>query len=176
MLDHPGKYARVELERRFLLDRVPEAVEGRTGRLIVDRYIVGTTLRLRRVEALDTGESSYKLGQKTAPDPGDFSRAITTNIYLSDAEYAALAPLPANELRKRRFALDHAGDVYAIDVFEGALTSLVLAEITFETELELAAHPPPPFAVRDVSSELAYTGGALAQAISPPGERPSSVS
>ena len=98
MAEAAGKYARWELERRFLLARVPEEVDRRAASLIVDRYIDGTRLRLRRIEPQDGGEPTYKLGQKEAPDPSDFSRTTITNIYLS-AEERAAAPVLHRALR-----------------------------------------------------------------------------
>lgn len=46
--EEAGKYARYELERRFLLDRLPEGIGQDDGCLIVDRYIKG----LGRLKAL----------------------------------------------------------------------------------------------------------------------------
>jgi CYTH domain-containing protein len=148
-----GKYARYELERRFLLNRLPEGAGH--GRLILDRYIAGTRLRLRRVEP---PEPQYKLSQKEAPAPPDYAVTTITTIYLSEEEYGVLSALPGRELHKRRH---HLGP-YSIDVFEGELTGLILAEITFESDAEIRAHPTPDFAARDVSDDVRYTGGALA--------------
>jgi CYTH domain-containing protein len=163
-----GKYARFELERRYLLDHVPDGVDRTTARLITDRYIVGTRLRLRRIEPLDGGESTYKFGQKEAPSPPDFSRTTITNIYLTANEYHVLAEVAANELRKCRYTLVHDGHQYSIDAFEGDLAGLVLAEVSFEAERELDAHPTPSFATRDVSQDVRFTGAELAMARSFP--------
>ena len=70
---------------------------------------------------------------------------------------AMLLALPARELRKRRHHLGR----YSIDVFEGALEGLILAESEFATEEEMRAYPDPEFAVRDVSTDVRYTGGWL---------------
>jgi hypothetical protein len=57
------KYPRIEWERRFLLDRFPrEAIVTRV-RAISDRYIEGTTLRLRQQSDSD-GPTVFKLTQK----------------------------------------------------------------------------------------------------------------
>lgn len=88
MSDHAGKYARLELERRFLVDKPPASVSRRDGWLIVDRYITGTELRLRRMEPFGVGETLYepvgrlKLAQKKTLAPPDYSRMTITNIYL----------------------------------------------------------------------------------------------
>jgi hypothetical protein len=149
----PGKYARWELERRFLLERLPDGAGP--GRLIVDRYLHGTRLRLRRTEPPDP---QYKLSQKEAPAPPDYAVTTITTIYLSPEEYEFFAGLPGRELRKRRHHLGH----YSIDVFDGDLAGLILAEITFPSEDEMRGHPVPDFAVSEVSEDIRYTGGALA--------------
>jgi CYTH domain-containing protein len=157
-MSEAGRYARWELERRFLVERLPDGGDEQAGRLITDRYIIGTRLRLRRAEPLGEGETEYKLGQKEVPAPPDYWRMTITTIYLSADEYAVFSVLPAQKLRKRRYLLGP----YSLDVFEGPLARLILAEVTFESEAELRAHPTPDFAVRDVSEDVRYTGGALA--------------
>jgi CYTH domain-containing protein len=147
-----GKYARYELERRWLLERLPDGADA--GSLIVDRYIEGTRLRLRHAEP---PHEQFKLTQKEAPAPPDYALTVITTIYLTAEEYAVLAALPARVLRKRR----HHFGRYSIDVFEGELAGLILAETEFAAEEEMRAHPLPEFAVRDVSDDVRYTGGAL---------------
>ena len=160
-----GKYARYELESRFLLDRLPEGIAQEDGWLITDRYLSGTRLRLRRMEPLGGGESIFKLGQKDAPSPPDFSLTTITNIYLSPLEYEVFEVLPAHELRKRRYHLDHGDCVYSIDVFEERLAGLILAELGFANMDTWREHRElPDFAVRDVSRDIRFTGGALAAA------------
>ena len=141
------------MERKFLLDRLPEGAED--GNVIVDKYLVGTSLRLRRIES---EPPQYKFTQKETPMPPDYATTTITNIYLSAEEYELLSALPGRELRKTRHHLDR----YAIDVFEGPLEGLTLAEISFTTDGEMRAHPTPDFAVDEVSEDERYTGGWLA--------------
>ena len=127
-----------------------------TARLIEDRYLPGTALRLRRVTAPD-GSVVHKLGKKY-PGAGLSSRPMT-NIYLDAAEYAALAVLPAALLVKRRHDV---GGGFAIDVFEGALAGLMLAEISADDDAELAAIVVPSWCSVEVTEDLAYAGSTLA--------------
>lgn len=127
-----------------------------TARLVEDRYLPGTALRLRRVTAPD-GSVVHKLGKKY-PGAGLSSRPMT-NIYLDAAEYAALAALPAALLVKRR---QDVGGGFAIDVFEGALSGLMLAEIAADDDAELAAIVVPSWCSVEVTEDLAYAGGTLA--------------
>jgi CYTH domain-containing protein len=163
-VEQPGKYARFELERRFLVERLPESVVVDGGSRITDRYIKGTQLRLRRMEPIHEGETILKLGQKHVPSPPDFGQMTITNIYLSPSEYAVLAVLEAFELRKRRYPVERAGGVFSVDVFEGHLAGLVLAEISFDTREEMDQPLDlPPWVVREVGDDVRFTGGALAE-------------
>jgi len=73
------------------------------------------------------------------------------------------AALPARELRKTRHPVQEGGRTYGVDVFDGALTGLVLAEVEFETsdEMDEGWHLPA-WIRRDVSDDVRFTGGALA--------------
>jgi hypothetical protein len=158
------KYARFERERRFLLPAPPPELDPDRGfQRLSDLYLAGTRLRLREVRAPDGALVERKLNQKL-PDPGGRAgHRIITSVYLDAAEYALLAALPGRRLEKRRYALAFAGHGFGIDVFEGRLTGLVLAEAEIESEAKLAALPVPPFARREVTALLLFTGGALAQ-------------
>ena len=159
MSGEAGKYARFELERRFLVEQLPRGVADEGAWRITDRYIIDTQVRLRRMEPLGDGETIFKLGQKHPVSPPDFSRMTITNICLSAAEYDVFAALPANELRKRRYRLEHDGRMYSLDLFEGDLAGLILAEVGFEPTAELEL---PDWALREVSHDIRFTGGALA--------------
>ncbi|MFD7736565.1 hypothetical protein ACFV6F_40100 [Kitasatospora phosalacinea] len=157
-----GKYARIERERRFLLDRVPAPGSVTAARRITDRYVDGTRLRLRRVERLDTGECTYKLTQKLPAPPGTPGavQGLITNLYLSEQEYARLlAALPGPELTKTRLGVPPLG----VDVFEGPLLGLVLAEAEFENAEDAETFVPPPGCIAELTTDQHFTGGHLAR-------------
>jgi CYTH domain-containing protein len=163
MSDPAGKYARFELERRFLVGGLPDGAGDGEGWRIHDRYIENTQLRLRRMEPAAGGDPVFKLGQKHVPAPPDFAEMTITNIYLSAREYDVFAVLPARELRKSRRLVEHEGRVFNVDTFEGELAGLVLAEVGFDTHAELSAtFDLPPWVIREVSDDVRFTGGALA--------------
>ena len=163
MSERAGKYARFELERRFLVGRLPEGIAKDQGWRISDRYIKNTHLRLRRMEPIRGGEIIFKLGQKHVPSPPDFSRSTITNIYLSPDEYVVLAELEALELHKLRHSIEHDNRTFSIDVFDAHLKGLVLAEVGFETPDEMGqTFDLPSWVIREVSDDIRFTGGALA--------------
>ena len=158
------KYARVERERRFLLAGLPPGLKEADEHLqIFDNYITGTRLRLRKVRAPATREWTWKLTQKYAPEPPDFSRTIITNVYLSQYEYETLSVFEGNELRKNRYPFEHEGRRYSVDAFLGPLRGLVLAETDFETDEEMDAFTPPPFAFAEVTRDELFTGARLVE-------------
>ena len=159
-----SKYARVERERRYLLQDLPEGVTRPDPHVqITDNYITGTRLRLRKVREPRTNKWTVKLTQKFVPDPRDFSRTIITNIYLNALEVETLGISDANEIRKNRYPFEFEGRKWSADMFLGDLFGLVLAEVSFETDEELVSFPKPPFAVADVTNIELFTGGRLCE-------------
>jgi CYTH domain-containing protein len=157
-MQQPHKYARVERERRFLLDRFPAAdVVGR--RQITDRYIDGTRLRLR--EQNDDGRPAiYKLTQKVPGRASGAQRGWTTNIYLTQGEFDLLARLPAKMLSKVRYSVPPFG----IDVFAGELQGLRLAEAEFNSHSEADALIIPEYILHEVTEDDRFAGGQLVYA------------
>lgn len=151
-----GRYARVEREQRWLLRQLPAGLQRPA--LVVDLYITGTRLRLRRVES-DDGVV-FKLGQKVRMDPSDPEVVRITTMYLSEDEFSGLAALPGAKVRKTRSHLAHAGRIVAVDRFHGRLEGLVLAEVELDESEERL--PLPTFAARDVTNDDRFSGASLA--------------
>lgn len=159
-----SKYARVERERRYLLQDLPEGLTRADPHLqITDNYISGTRLRIRKLRDPRSNKWSVKFTQKFAPNPADFSRTIITNIYLNALEAETLAMFDANEIRKNRYAFEFEGRRFSVDMFLGDLFGLVLAEVSFETDDELESFAKPPFAIAEVTKNKLFTGGELSQ-------------
>jgi CYTH domain-containing protein len=159
-----SKYARVERERRYLLQDLPEGLTRADHHLqITDNYLTGTRLRIRKVRDPRTNKWVVKFTQKIAPDPNDLSRTIITNIYLNPLEADTLSIFNANEIRKNRYYYEFDGQRFSIDMFIGDLFGLFLAEISFETDAEMDSFPAPPFALAEVTSNELFTGGRLCQ-------------
>ena len=157
-----GKYARIERERRFLLRELPEPLTRASRHVqIWDNYITNTRLRLRKIRVPETKEYKWKLTQKFAPDPEDLLRTVITNTYLSRTEYEVFSVFEGNEIRKNRYPYEFEGRNFSIDVFLGALWGLILAETEFQTDEEMQAFTPPPFAFREVTDDELFTGGSL---------------
>lgn len=157
-----SKYARIERERRYLLQDLPEGMTRADPHVqITDNYISGTRLRLRKVRDPRTNKWTVKFTQKFAPNPADLTRTVITNTYLNAAEYEVLSVFEANEIRKNRYPFAWEGRKFTIDMFLGDLFGLVLAEVSFESDEELDRFPKPLFAIADVTDNNLFTGGRL---------------
>jgi CYTH domain-containing protein len=150
------KYARIERERRFLLDRFPPDVIAIGIRRITDRYIDGTTLRLRE-QSEESGPTIFKLTQKISARASGAQEGLITSMYLTKDECCVLAQLPAKKLSKTR----HSVPPFGIDVFEGVLEGLLLGEAEFDSAAAAEALRLPSFIGAEVSADNRFTGGRL---------------
>src|SRR5262249_826367 len=145
---------RIERERWFLIDRLPDLTNVR-ARHITDLYIDETSLRLREVS--ESGQPTvYKLTQKTPERGPGTQQGFITNLYITAEELQLLAELAAKKLSKTRYSFPPFG----IDVFHGALEGLCLAETEFDSAKAADALTTPPFILTEVTEDQRFTGGA----------------
>jgi CYTH domain-containing protein len=149
------KYAVVERERRFLVSKLPGVAQER--RRIVDRYVIGTRLRLREVVTED-GVVTRKLGHKVRLGAGPREIACTS-LYLDDEEWDVLCALPAKTLRKVRHLVTRGGVTVAIDELEDGT---LLAEIDDQDGVPVSV-PSWLGVLRDVTDDERWTGARLAR-------------
>ena len=135
-------------------------------RHITDRYIDGTLLRLRE-QTDEGGEAVFKLTQKVPAAGNGAQQGLITTIYLTEVEFRLLSQLPGTMLSKVRYSVPPLG----IDVFEGTLAGLLLAEAEFNSAAEADAFVLPAFIFHEVTGDLRFTGGHLVGATRPSVER-----
>lgn len=137
------KYAWIERERRWLCRAVPFDRVVRTEAL-KDLYVEGTQLRLREALPMDGGPPMRRLGRKADVNP---SVRLLTSIYLAPEEFRLLSSLPGKVLRKTRHYLGKiTGADVSVDVFEGPLSGLIMAEAEFADAAAMDSYPMPDFA------------------------------
>ncbi|KNY19694.1 CYTH domain-containing protein [Methylobacterium sp. ARG-1] len=150
----------LEIERKFL---ATSAVLPccRSGTLLVQGYLFTDahhTLRVRR--AGDRAFLTWK-----GPKSGAVREEVECEVPLQMGE-ALLADVPLNErVQKVRYRVEHAGSIWDVDVFEGALDGLMLAEIEMAHEDELVALPF--WLGREVTSDQRYRNSRLAMGAMP---------
>ena len=166
--DRPTKrpYARIERERRFLVEGLPDGVDPEDYERLDDLFVHGTHLRLRRVSRPNGEWIVTKLGQKildpAAPDDPR-CRQMTT-IYLPEDEAVRLSSLPGLRTTKRRYKLPEQGWTFCIDVWElpTAAHGTMLAEVEAPSIAELERVTLPSWALREVTDDARYSAITLA--------------
>ncbi len=157
-----GKYACLEVECRYLLKTIPDALPGDTkGWRITDRYLPDTRLRLRHMQSLSGDGNVYKLTQKYRTEDQNAYEATITNVYLTEAEYKRFEALDARILKKKRYPYTLQSYSLSIDVFEGRHQGLILAEMEVEKKAVVDELALPSFVLRDVTEDPFFTGGNL---------------
>ena len=165
-MDTPKKYSLREIERRWLVgSEDAERLLGAAPRIVGDKYLPDTQLRLRQVVSED-GEEVYKLCKKY----GDKRGAIEsiTNIYLSNAEYVLLDRLPGTVVEKSR----HPQALGSIDVYITPQGPMYIYEVEFASAEAAASFQPPAFAGREITEDANLTGYELATLCADGGAHP----
>ena len=116
-------------------------------------------LRLREQEE-KCSPPVFKLTQKIPAPASAAQQGYITTMYLDRDTHERLSQLSAKILAKVRYSVPPLG----IDVFEGVLEGLVLAEAEFDSAAEAEAFAIPDFIVHEVSSDDRFTGGILVHA------------
>jgi adenylate cyclase len=159
---HIGKYACLEVECRYLLNTIPDALLGvPKGWQITDRYFPNTRLRLRHMRSLSGDENVYKLTQKYRSEAQNAYETTITNVYLTEAEYERFEALEARILEKKRYPYTLQSYSLSIDVFEGRHHGLILAEMEVEKKEVVDELALPSFILKDVTADPFFTGGNL---------------
>ena len=169
MPERPRKrpYWRIERERRFVLDALPAHIDPDAFERLVDVYVVGTQLRLRRVEAPDGTLIVAKLGQKrpTEDSSDDPRHRQMTTFYLRTEDLSVLeASLAGHRSVKRRYKVAEQGAVFCVDVWEepASARGVILSEVECDTDEALDAIVAPTWARVEVTEDERYSGFALA--------------
>jgi CYTH domain-containing protein len=149
-------------QRRFLLPSLPRTLARGTARLVEEHYLAGTRLRLRRsISPAAVGPAELTLGQRMRAVSDRVSR-VTLTEHIGEPLYAVLARLPADLLVWRQYWMDLSGRRCSVDVFEGELAGLVLAQVEFGSVTEARRFPPPVYAVAEVTGDQRFCEEALA--------------
>jgi CYTH domain-containing protein len=114
------------------------------------------------MEPLDGSEIVYKLGQKFRSDVQAPTETTMTTMYLTAGEYDILSWLEGPDLVKLRYSYPIDGREFGVDVFQGLLDGLVLAEMEALTPESLSQIEPPDPDWLEVTEETFFTGGSLA--------------
>ena len=145
----------IEIERKFLAS--PDVLDlCRSGTLLVQGYLFTdacNTLRVRR--AGDRAFLTWK-----GPKKGASREEVEIEVSLSVGDGLLADVPPQARIQKVRYRVDHAGIIWDVDVFGGALDGLILAEIEMAREDQFVVLPQ--WIGREVTAEGCYRNSRLA--------------
>lgn len=143
----------MEIERKYLIRKLPERLEQYPCRQIEQGYLnTDPVVRIRRTDEQYT--LTYK--GKGFMVREEYNLPLNRNAFLHLRE-----KIDGILIKKRRYLIPFETYTIELDVFEGALAPLMLAEVEFETEDEANAFVPPSWFGEDVTFSSAYHNSTL---------------
>ena len=134
----------MEIERKYLVDKLPGHIEDYPCRIISQGYLnINPVVRIRR------DNEKYELTYKSK----GFMARQEYNLPLTREAYEhLLTKIDGRLIEKRRYMipLEH-GLTAELDVFEGTLAPLILVEVEFSSEEEANSFVPPSWFGEDVT-------------------------
>ncbi|SKB59274.1 CYTH domain-containing protein [Lachnospiraceae bacterium] len=152
-----------EIERKWLVKEVPSGLEQYECLQIEQAYLSSSpTVRVRREN--DHFYLTYKAAKNT-PGNNDISHE-EYNLPLDRVSYEHLRDKRDGRLiTKKRYVIPIEGALkIELDVFEGDIAPLVLAEVEFSSEEEAMAFEGPDWFGEDVSFNRKYKNAVMATA------------
>ncbi len=147
----------VEIERKFLILKVPQNLKKTKGKLIFQGYLAveegGNEVRIRKKEQhyFMTVKNTGKLQRKEA------------EINIHKKEFDRLLPLCGERtVEKTRYEIPFGKHTIELDVFSGQHKGLMVAEVEFKDEKESLHFKKPAWFGREVTALQSYKNKNLA--------------
>jgi len=147
-----------EIERKFLIRRLPSPLKGSRRHLILQGYLAaesgGRQVRLRKTDK--SASLTFKLGRGNSREERE--------IKLSGKQFAALWPATAGRrLRKTRYEVPWKNLTIEIDIYRGRHHGLMVAEVEFPNQATCRKFKPPAWFGREITGEKRYSNVRLAR-------------
>jgi adenylate cyclase len=145
----------VEIERKFLVPEPPDWLVRCPSQRIEQGYLaIGDEeeVRVRRIDGQALLTVKRGVGEKR----------LEVEIEITADQSKELWPLTeGRRVEKRRHVVDDDRTI-EIDVYEGSLEGLVVAEVEFESEDEAGEFDPPAWVGEELTGDPRYANEALA--------------
>jgi adenylate cyclase len=145
----------IEIERKFLVKNDSWKQFATGGMACKQGYLVAGKEKTVRVRILGNAAFLTIKGATTGIQRAEFEYEIP----VSDAEQ--MMELCGNRIEKTRYLIRHMGMTWEVDVFEGANTGLIMAEIELESEDQVFDWPS--WCGEEVSGDRRYYNACLAE-------------
>ena len=152
-----NNWAMLEIERKFLVNRLPANLKRYPSALLLQGYLAtelnGAQVRLRKRGKV------CSLAFKRRRGYGREEREIR----LTPKQFAALWPgTSGRRLRKVRYDIPWNGSVIEVDIYRGAHRGLIVAEVEFPNRPACDRFRPPEWLGREITGRKLYSNVRLA--------------
>jgi CYTH domain-containing protein len=144
-----------EIERKFLIDRLPEEIEGVAEEEVAQGYLA-------------TGDDEVRVRRRgnghvlTVKQGAGLSR-VEVEVPLERAAFDELWPLTeGRRVEKTRRTTTIDGHKLEVDVYRGPLAGLITAEVEFHDDATASAFSPPLWVSRELTGDGRYSNQRLA--------------
>lgn len=147
----------IEIERKFLVRRLPAELNRRDGAALRQGYLIATEtgIELRIRQKKEAFYQTVKMGSGLA--------RTEIEIELTRVQFQQLWPFTAGRrVTKTRFTLPVGAHTAELDCFEGDLAGLTLVEVEFDSVAASTAFDPPDWFGREVTEDECYKNKHLA--------------
>ena len=146
-----------EIERKFLVEKLPEGYQNYPSKTIRQGYL-GFTEEGRELRLRQANDQFYF----TVKSAGELVRQ-EVEVNLSEAQFQELWPLTEGKrVSKVRYLLKENEATIELDVYTAAHKGLAVAEVEFATVMEAENFNPPSWMGTEVTGETAYKNRNLA--------------
>ena len=153
-----------EIERRFLVDQVPASVEKEITPLYIRQGYITTDPSGQQVRVRSKGDKYYL----TVKGKGKLERE-ETEIELLPEQFDTLWSLTeGRRVQKRRYEIPYQTHIIELDIFEGKLDGLQVAEVEFSSVAESTKLVLPDWFEVEVTEDTRYANSQLARSQSIP--------
>ena len=156
-MEHTEHMEHMEIERKFLIDALPEALNDFPHQEYLQGYLsTSPTVRVRR-----EGEA-YVLTYKGS----GLLKREEYNLPLTAESFAhLLEKCDGLRIEKTRYRISLSGTELTaeLDVFHGTLAGLLLVEVEFPDEASARAFTPPAWFGREVTGDPRYQNSSLSR-------------
>ncbi len=156
----------MEIERKYLIKKLPDLSEAFDVRKIEQAYLADKpTLRIRKMN--DEYIMTYKNHRKTDSTGLETVAAVNEEIEIPIPQSIyehLLQKKIGHTVKKTRYLFRLDGEhKIELDVFEGRLQGLVMAEVEFTDVPDANSFTPPAWFGKEVSEDKSYTNKSLSK-------------
>ena len=148
----------MEIERKFTIKELPDLSNYKYKKLTQAYLNTDPVIRIRRED------EEYFLTYKGR---GLLARE-EHNLLLNAESFEHLLPKADGLIiSKTRYLIPYENHMIELDIFEGELEPLIMAEVEFESEDEAHAFAPPSWFDKDVTQDKRYHNSNLSKGFTP---------